>query len=137
MAYHALAVFVGHSALSQTTKIFVFLLLNEPLADALDVGFTVFADAGAVWAGDVPFGADSGFQASAGVGLRLGFPSGTRNIIRMDLAAPLRSGGLSQLQFRVRMRELVSLLRGLGDIQLNRSRSPSPDAGIMGIRRGS
>ncbi|MGI9628045.1 MAG: hypothetical protein ACR2QM_14500 [Longimicrobiales bacterium] len=110
--------------------------LSGPFSNALDLGFTVFADAGAVWAGDAPFGVDSGIQAAVGMGLRVGFPSGTSNVIRLDLAAPIQAGGLSNVQFRVSMRELVSLLPGLGDFQLLRSRAASPDAGIVGIRPG-
>ena len=110
------------------------ILLPAPLRNLADLGVTVFADAGMSWAGDVPFGVDSGFQAAVGVGLRIGFPSGTRNVVRLDLAAPLQAGGLSNLQFRVRMSELVSLLPGFGDRQMMRSRSASPDPGIVGIR---
>ncbi|NNF28652.1 MAG: BamA/TamA family outer membrane protein, partial [Gemmatimonadetes bacterium] len=104
-----------------------------PFRSVMDLGMTVFADAGMMFAGDVPFGVDSGFEASVGVGLRVGFPAGTRNVLRVDVAAPLRSGALSNLQLRVRMSELVSLLPGLGDRQMARSRSSSPDAGLIGI----
>lgn len=67
--------------------------LNWPDWSALDLGLTFFADAGRVWAGDAPFGMDSPWYASGGAGLRIGFPRGTRNITRVDLAAPLAGGG--------------------------------------------
>ena len=104
-----------------------------PFRSVMDLGMTVFADAGIIFAGDVPFGVDSGLAASVGVGLRVGFPAGTRNVLRVDVAAPLRSGAFSNLQLRVRMSELVSLLPGFGDRQMNRSRSSSPDPGLIGI----
>ncbi len=110
--------------------------LRGPLRSIMDLGLTLFADAGVGFAGDAPFGVDSGFQASVGAGLRIGFPAGTRNVLRLDLSAPLQSGGLSNLQFRVRMSELVSLLPGFGDRQMIRSRSPSPDPGLVGIVPG-
>lgn len=112
------------------------ILLDGPFREVVDLGVVVFADAGVSWRGDVPFGVDSGVEAALGVGLRVGFPSGTRNVVRFDLAAPVRPGGLSNLQFRIRMSELVSLLPGFGDPQMARSRSGSPDAGIVGIRPG-
>ncbi|MEX2526947.1 MAG: hypothetical protein WEA09_04855 [Gemmatimonadota bacterium] len=67
--------------------------LNWPDWSALDLGLTLFADAGRVWAGDAPYGMDSPWYASGGAGLRIGFPRGTRNITRVDLAAPLAGGG--------------------------------------------
>ena len=62
------------------------------LAGLADLGASVFADAGRVWAGDVPFGQDSGWRASIGVGLRGAFPSGSRKTYRLDLAIPIERG---------------------------------------------
>jgi hypothetical protein len=59
----------------------------------LDLGMTLFADAGRVWAGDAPFGQNSPWFGSAGVGLRLGVPRGTRSAVRPDLVFPLGRGG--------------------------------------------
>ncbi len=94
-----------------------------PKPDAFDLGTTVFADLGRIWPGDAPFGLDSGLQASVGAGLRIGFPSGTRRAVRLDLAFPV-SGGRTfrDVVFRVSMRDWVGIMRGVTDGQLARSR---------------
>ena len=105
--------------------------LGGPFADLLDLGLTVFVDAGAGWGGNVPFGADSGLRAAAGVGLRVGFPAGAKQVVRADLAAPLKEGGLRDIQFRIGY-DVVSLLTGFRDRQARRSRSPNPFSAILG-----
>lgn len=67
---------------------------------ALDLGITLFGDAGRTWAGDVPFGTSSPWYGSVGFGLRLGFPRGTRSIWRPDIVFPVGSGDRSPI-FRV------------------------------------
>ena len=69
--------------------------------NALDLGATLFADLGRVWPGDVPFGTDSGWQAAAGFGLRIGFPAGSRNIWRPDIVFPVGPGAHGSPVFRV------------------------------------
>lgn len=93
--------------------------LDWPDWSALDLGLTLFADAGRVWAGDAPWGADSGWHASAGAGIRFGFPRGTRNITRVDLAAPVTGGG-SPI-FRVTY-EVNRLRNGFTSQDVDRSR---------------
>jgi hypothetical protein len=73
--------------------------LGWPNWSALDLGATVFADAGRTWAGDAPFGENSPWFASAGVGVRIGVPRGTHGVIRPDIVWPLGRGG--QPIFRV------------------------------------
>ncbi|MBT8487196.1 MAG: BamA/TamA family outer membrane protein, partial [Gemmatimonadetes bacterium] len=53
-----------------------------------DVGLAAFADAGRMWAGDAPFGRDSGWQAGVGAGLRIS-PAGGRRVFRADVMLPL------------------------------------------------
>lgn len=53
-----------------------------------DVGLATFADAGKVWAGDVPFGLTSPTKASVGVGLLAATPL-SRRLWRLDLAVPV------------------------------------------------
>jgi hypothetical protein len=48
-----------------------------------------FIDGGRVWAGDVPFGTTSPFVAGAGVGLLVAIPAASRQVWRVDVAAPL------------------------------------------------
>ncbi|MDT8340843.1 MAG: BamA/TamA family outer membrane protein [Longimicrobiales bacterium] len=89
------------------------IFLGWPAPDLFDMGLTLFADAGRMWAGDVPFGLDSGWRGSVGAGLRLGFPSGTRGVARIDLAWPVDGSGVgSTPMFRIVMSELLGLERG-------------------------
>lgn len=67
--------------------------LDWPDWESGDLGLTVFGDVGRTWAGDAPFGADSPWEASFGLGLRLGIPRGTRNIWRPDIVFPVGRGG--------------------------------------------
>ncbi len=109
------------------------ITLDGPFSDLFDLGLTLFADAGAGWQGTVPFAADSELQGAVGMGLRLVFPAGARNVTRLDLAVPLEQGGLRSLQFRVGY-NAVSLLAGFGDEQVRRSRSGSQAATVLGGR---
>lgn len=94
-----------------------------PAPDLIDLGFTLFADGGRMWAGDAPFGFDSGWRGSVGGGVRFGFPAGTRGVVRADLAFPLGAGaGLGDVVLRVSLADLVGLAGGLHDPQLRRSR---------------
>ncbi len=104
--------------------------LVGPFPELFDLGLTVFVDAGAGWAGGVPFGMDSGFRAAAGAGLRFGFPAGAKQVVRVDVAAPLAEGGLRDLQFRIGY-DVVSLLTGFPNRQARRSRNPNPFAAVF------
>lgn len=110
------------------------ILLNGPLSELVDAGLVLFVDGGEVWDGDVPFGEDSGLRASVGVGLRLGFPSGTRGVVRFDVASPV-GADFGKIQFRLSMTELISLARGFEDPQMRRSRDVGPNPDIFGIQR--
>lgn len=103
------------------------------LPGLFDVGLTLFADAGAGWHGGVPFGEDTGLKGAVGAGLRLALPPGARQVVRIDLAAPLEGGGPGGLRFRVGS-DAVSLLTGFGDQQARRSRSASAAREIFGNR---
>ena len=54
---------------------------------ALAVG--AFADAGALWAGDVPYGSTSPLRSSAGVSLFAAVPSASKRLYRVDFGVPL------------------------------------------------
>ena len=106
--------------------------LNWDRLSFADIGVSVFADAGRVWAGDAPFGVDSGWKASVGAGLRLGIPTGSIRVQRIDFVVPLSgdrdelgisfriSGEITGLLSRGVVRSLGAL--GLSDSQMNRSR---------------
>jgi len=93
-----------------------------PMPRVFDTGFTLFGDAGRVWAGDVPYGIDSGWRGTLGFGLRFGFPAGTRNVLRADLAFPVGVPGFRSPVFRITLKELLGLTAGFEDPQLQRSR---------------
>jgi hypothetical protein len=99
------------------------LYLGWPAPDLVDFGLTFFVDAGHIWAGDVPFGADSGWKGTVGAGLRLGLPAGSQSVGRLDVAWPLDGGGLSSAPvLRISFQEVLGLRRGLDDEQLQRTR---------------
>ncbi len=100
--------------------------LGWPLRDVMDTGATVFADVGRMWAGDAPFGADSGWRAAAGLGLRVSFPAGSRTTYRLDFAWPLEQGtGPGDVRIRFSIGESIGLSGRDIDQQFRRSR---PDA---------
>jgi hypothetical protein len=99
------------------------IVLPGPFPDLVDLGATLFADIGHIWAGEVPFGTHSGWRASVGAGLRVGFPAGTRGVVRMDLALPLEaSASLSDVIFRISTSDLIGLSTGMSNPQMQRSR---------------
>lgn len=99
------------------------IYLGWPAPDLLDLGFTAFADAGAMWAGDVPYGRDWGWHGSVGFGIRLGFPAESRRVARIDLAWPVGPDGISAGPvLRIALADLLGLAGGLEDGQMRRSR---------------
>jgi hypothetical protein len=108
------------------------IYISSPGDQALDLGATIFADVGQMWGGGVPFGADSDWQAAIGAGLRLGFPSGTRGVVRLDLAMPVTGDdAFGNFTFRVTASELLGLFQGFEDEQLVRSRRSTIGVGIL------
>ena len=109
------------------------ITLDGPFPDLFDVGLAVFLDIGAGWAGDAPFATDSGLRGAAGVGVRMAFPNGNRQVFRFDLAAPLMHRGRSGLQLRVGY-DATSLLATVRDRQMQRSRGAGPSKLFLGNR---
>lgn len=64
------------------------LYVGSPFAFG-DLGISLFADAGQLWAGDLPYGQTTRLSTSAGVGLLLGVPMRSPRMWRLELAAPL------------------------------------------------
>ena len=96
--------------------------LHWPAPTLFDLGLTLFTDVGRMWPGDVPFGVDSGWKATMGGGLRIGFPHGSRAVARLDLAMPIGMDNTRGPIFRVTLYELLGLTVGFKDLQLQRSR---------------
>ena len=108
------------------------IYLGSPGDGLFDLGMTAFVDMGSVWKGDVPFGFDSGRLASGGLGLRVGFPNGTRGVIRIDVAMPMNGpDAFSGATFRITASELLGLIEGFEDHQLSRSRRGRVGVGIL------
>jgi hypothetical protein len=98
--------------------------IGWPLPDLVDVGGTVFTDVGRIWPGDAPFGADSGWRASAGFGVRASFPAGGRSTYRVDVAWPLEAGtGVGDFRLTLTVGEPRGLHSRAVDRQLVRSRT--------------
>lgn len=94
-----------------------------PFGEVVDLGGTIFADIGRAWDGDVPFGVDSGWRGTVGAGLRIGFPAGSRQVIRIDAGVPFGGGrDFGDMVFRVSFGDLLGFTTGLEDLQLVRSR---------------
>jgi hypothetical protein len=61
-------------------------------------GFAIagFADAGKIWAGDVPYGTSTGVRTSIGAGLMAAVPRQSQRLFRLDVAVPLVRGGTTR-----------------------------------------
>ena len=99
--------------------------LGWPFPDLFDLGLTAFADAGTIWAGDLPYpyGLDSGLRASAGLGLRMNFPAGGRTTYRLDFAMPIEGGAsFGDVRVLLSIGEGISFSRRPDRSQVVRSR---------------
>lgn len=94
-----------------------------PFRDVLDLGGTLFADVGRIWPGDVPFGKDSGWQATVGAGLRGSFPAGGRTTYRIDVAFPVGAASVRDARLIVSVGELLGLSTPFDLRQIDRSRT--------------
>lgn len=99
------------------------IYIGWPMREVLDAGLTVFADVGRIFPGDVPFGTDSGWRASAGLGVRAAFPAGGRTTYRIDFAWPLGYGhDLGDFRIRFSIGEPLGLGRRMTDFERARVR---------------
>jgi hypothetical protein len=58
-------------------------------SEILDGGLAFFGDLGRVWGQDVPYGVDSGWRSSVGIGFRVNIPGGALRTSRFDFTLPL------------------------------------------------
>lgn len=99
------------------------IYLGWPFPELFDLGATLFADVGRVWADDLGLGTDSGWRGTAGAGLRFGFPAGTRGVVRIDAGVPFGvDQALGDVVLRISFRDLLGFTAGLEDQQMARSR---------------
>lgn len=111
--------------------------LRSPFPHLADLGMTLFADAGRMHAGDAPWGVDSGWHGSLGVGLRVGFPAESASVIRFDLAFPLGPGAGLSPRILISARDLAGLLGGFENEAMSRSRRSGIRPQFIGVGRGS
>ena len=102
------------------------------LFGAVDLGTSAFVDVGQGWAGDAPFGENTGLLVSAGGGLRVGFPSGSRLTSRLDVAFPVRGG--TGVEVRVTVGRVFGIgVPAPGDVE--RSRLPISTINLFSFQR--
>ena len=65
------------------------------------LGLASFADAGAVWPGDAPFGVRSGVKAGVGVGLLVAVPPQSKRLWRLDFAVPVSPDAHARWEIRL------------------------------------
>jgi hypothetical protein len=105
-------------------------LIRMPVAvlrSAASWGLAGFATGGRVWAGDVPFGVTSPFVAGAGAGLLVGFPRNSRQLWRVDIAAPVVAQPHAGWEVRVSTSSAVRVWwTEPSDVSRSRERTVSP-----------
>jgi len=72
-----------------------------PVNRHLGVGLATFADAGWVWAGDVPFGVHSGVKTGVGAGLLASIPPQSKRLWRLDVAVPVSADAHARWEIRL------------------------------------
>jgi hypothetical protein len=89
-----------------------------------DAGFAVFADAGRLWKGDVPFGESTPVRASLGFSILGSVPPRSARLWRLDVAYPLNPRGPRRLEFRILSTNQTSFFwREPDDVLLARERT--------------
>jgi hypothetical protein len=89
-----------------------------------DAGVGVFADAGKLWAGDIPFGVTTPVRASVGFSVLAAVPQRSGRLWRLDIALPVNPAGARRLEFRMSSTDHTSFFwREPDDVQLARERT--------------
>jgi outer membrane protein assembly factor BamA len=71
------------------------------VSDLADAGVAFFADAGRMWAGDVPFGTNTSVKTSIGFSILGAAPIHSARMWRVDFALPLNSEANSRFTVKV------------------------------------
>lgn len=96
--------------------------LGWPFPDLFDLGAVTHLDFGVIEAGRVVAGTNSGYRASAGVGLRAAFPPGSQQTFALDVSLPVQSGaGLRSATVQIGLGQAVGMGAVRNDPQLRRS----------------
>ena len=89
-----------------------------------DAGVALLAEAGRIWAGDVPFGQTMPTRYAIGTSLLTALPPGSQRLWRLDLMLPLDGGGGGRLELRLRTEDRTRIFwREPRDIERSRERS--------------
>jgi hypothetical protein len=89
-----------------------------------DAGVGVFADAGKLWAGDIPFGQTTPIRTSIGFSILASVPPRSGRLWRLDIALPLNPSGARRLEVRMSSADHTSFFwREPDDVQLARERT--------------
>ena len=89
-----------------------------------DAGIGVFADAGKLWSGDIPFGYTSPIRTSVGFSILASVPQRSGRLWRLDIALPINPAGARRLEFRVSSLDHTSFFwREPDDVQQARERT--------------
>ena len=98
--------------------------LGSRFGETADFGIAFFADAGRLWAGDVPFGKTTPVRYSAGVSLLAAVPAASAEMWRLDIAVPNVPGRGFRLALRLsHTDETVAFWREPRDVGMARERS--------------
>lgn len=98
--------------------------LGTRLGQTADFGLSFFADAGRLWAGDVPFGTTTPVRYSVGMSLLAAFPAASARMWRLDIAVPNVPGRGPRLALRLSHSDQTLMFwREPRDITLARERS--------------
>jgi hypothetical protein len=93
--------------------------------DAGDVGLGVFADAGRLWAGDIPYGVNTPIRSSIGISLLANAPVASARMWRLDLAFAINPEPFgNHVEFRIGNTDKTTFFLGEpSDIQAARERT--------------
>jgi hypothetical protein len=80
------------------------------------LGLATFADAGRVSAGDAPFGVDSRMKVGVGVGLLAAIPPQSRQLWRLDVAAPVSADAHARWEVRLTVTRARDFWREPNDV---------------------
>ena len=98
-------------------------LLGHPFGFG-DAGMALFADAGRLWAGDVPFGQSTPIHCSIGVSVLASIPQRSGRLWRLDVALPLNPSRRRVLEFRISSSDHTSFFwREPDDVQIGREKT--------------
>lgn len=85
--------------------------LTDWFSRRADIAVAAFVDAGRVWAGDAPYGADSPVRSSVGLSLLGALPSGGKRVYRVDVGLPLNAErGASGVALRFTVTDRTALV---------------------------